>query len=130
MDICLIAVICIITAIMSKAVQPTNRDIAAVISFSGVIAAALLIVDSIAEALSMLKRAAMMSDINGEYILIAFKVLGICYVCEIASSCCRDCGETALAGVIDIAGRISISLICLPLIEKFIDVVRTILELA
>lgn len=130
MDILLIAAACIATAVLAKTVQPTNRDLAAVISVAGVAATAFLAVGAVGEVLEQLKRTVMLSEFGGDYIFLAFKVLGICYICETASSCCRDCGESALAGMIDISGRISISLVCLPLIERFIITVRNILELS
>lgn len=130
MDILALAAVCIITAIIAKTIQPTNQDIALVITIAGVTAVAFSILGTVSEVLSEIQGLASVSDISGSYISIVFRVLGICYVCEISSSCCRDCGESALASVIDIAGRIAVSVICLPLIKSFIEAVESILELA
>ncbi len=129
MDILAIAALCIVTAIIAKTIQPTNQDIAIVITIAGVAAAAFSIIGTISDVLYEVQNLAGISDVNASYISIVFRVLGICYVCEISSSCCRDCGESALASIIDIAGRVAISFICLPLIKSFIETVESILEL-
>ncbi|MCD7771704.1 MAG: stage III sporulation AC/AD family protein [Oscillospiraceae bacterium] len=129
MDILAIAALCIVTAIIAKTIQPTNQDIAIVITIAGVAAVAFSIIGTISDVLYEVKNLTGISDVSGSYISIVFRVLGICYVCEISSSCCRDCGESALASVIDIAGRVAVSVICMPLIKNFIETVESILEL-
>ncbi|MCD7785209.1 MAG: stage III sporulation AC/AD family protein [Oscillospiraceae bacterium] len=129
MDILAIAALCIVTAIIAKTIQPTNQDIAIVITIAGVAAVAFSIIGTISDVLYEVQNLAGISDISGSYISIVFRVLGICYVCEISSSCCRDCGESSLASIIDIAGRVAVSVICLPLIKTFIQTVESILEL-
>ncbi len=129
MNIISISAICVLTAVMAKVIQPTNRDLAAAVSISAVAVGAMAMASSIANILSGIGNVVQAANINAEYIKLSFKTLGICYVCEISSSCCRDCGETALAGIIDIAGRISIAVLCLPLVEIFIGIVKNILEM-
>lgn len=129
MDILAIAALCIVTAIIAKTIQPTNQDIAIVITIAGVAAVAFSIIETISDVLYEVQNLAGISEVSSSYISIVFRVLGICYVCEISASCCRDCGESALASVIDIAGRIAVSVICLPLIKSFIQTIESILEL-
>jgi len=128
-DILAIAALCIVTAIIAKTIQPTNQDIAIVITIAGVAAVAFSIIETISDVLYEVQNLAGISEVSSSYISIVFRVLGICYVCEISASCCRDCGESALASVIDIAGRIAVSVICLPLIKSFIQTIESILEL-
>ncbi len=129
MDIILISAMCVATAIIAKVIQPTNRDLAAALSITAVAVAALSAIVSLSGVFSGLMNAVDQTGISSVYIQTALKVLGICYICELSSSCCRDCGETALGGIIDISGRIAIAVICLPLAEHFIGIVKSILEL-
>lgn len=129
MNVITVACICVLTAVMAKVIQPTNRDLAATLSIATVVVVAITFTSGIFEIVSNIGDIVTQANINTSYLKLAFKTLGICYVCEISSSCCRDCGETALAGIIDIAGRISISFLCLPLVEVFLKVVKNILEM-
>lgn len=123
-----IAAVCLIAAVLAKVVQPTNRDLAALISISAVIFAAFAAFSGISDVVSGIGGIISRAGISGEYISVAFRALGICYICELCSSSCRDCGETALGSVLDITGRIAVALMCLPLIGNFIEVAERILE--
>lgn len=129
MNIIGIAAAGIITAIIAKVIQPTNRDLAAALSLTAVVTIGLTVAVELGNVYSGLQGTLAISGINSEYLQIAIKALIICYLCELSSSCCRDCGETAIGGIIDISGRIAIAIICLPLLNSFITVVKNILEL-
>ena len=61
-----------------------------------------------------------------EYGLILFKTLGICFLAQFAADSCRDAGESALASKVELAGKISILVLSLPLFE---DIAQTALGL-
>ena len=128
MDIIAVSVVCIASAIIAKVIQPTNRDLAALLSITAVVVVAAVIIGDISEVIYGLLHTVESAGIKTDYISISFKALGICYVSEIASSSCRDCGESALAGIVDISARVAVALVCLPLVKSFIDVIQNILE--
>ena len=129
MEIVKIAAVCLVTAVMAKVIQPTNRDLSALLSISAVVFCAFLAVDGISEVFAGVDGIINSTGINSRYISLAFRALGICYICELSSQSCRDCGETALGSVMDISGRVAISLICLPLLREFLEVVKKVLEI-
>ena len=129
MEIIKIAGICIICAILSSLISQTNKEISVMLSIAAVAICALVIIGSVSDVISGLNSIFKVIGIDTAYLSVSFKALGICYVCELSSSSCRDCGESALASIIDISGKVAVSLLCLPLLEKLTDVVRTILEM-
>lgn len=129
MEIVRIAAICLIAAIMAKVVQSSSRDLAALISISAVIFSVFFVVDAVSEVFAGISGIIGSAGIQRSYIAIAFKALGICYISELCSSACRDCGEMALAGVLDISGRIAVALLSLPLLSEFCDLIKNILEI-
>lgn len=58
-----------------------------------------------------------------EYLTILFKALGICYLAQFAGDLCRDNGENALASQAELAGKISLLIIALPLFNSLTDIV-------
>ena len=128
MEIIKVAAVCLIAAVMAKVIQPTNRDLAALLSITAVIFSAFLAVDGISEVFAGVDGILGSAGIGSGYLILAFKALGICYICELSASSCRDCGETALGSVLDLSGRVAISLMCLPLLREFVGIVRTVLE--
>lgn len=127
MDIIKVSAVCLTAAVLAKVIQPTNRDLAALLSISAVIFSAFLAVDGISSVFSGASGILGVGGIPSGYLATAFKALGICYICELSSSSCRDCGETALGSVIDISGRAAVALLALPLIRQFMEIITTVL---
>jgi stage III sporulation protein AD len=61
------------------------------------------------------------------YLTVLFRALGICYIPQFASDICRDSGEGALAVQVELAGKISLLLLALPMFEALADLVTVLL---
>lgn len=68
------------------------------------------------------------ASVSQENIRVLLKGLGICYVTQLAKDCCMDSGESALASKIDLAGRISLAVLSLPLLSQILDYVTHLLQ--
>lgn len=55
------------------------------------------------------------------YFSILFKVVGITYVCEFCASICKDAGYSAIAGQIEIFGKLSVLLTGMPILLAIIE---------
>lgn len=58
---------------------------------------------------------------------LILKALGISFVTEITSGVCRDSGEGTLASWVDMAGKMALLLLSLPLIREILTVARSLL---
>lgn len=58
-----------------------------------------------------------------EYSGILFKALGICFVTQIASDTCKDAGETAISSKVEMAGKIAVLVVSLPLFGQVLTIV-------
>ncbi len=67
------------------------------------------------------------SGISSEYAKILFKTLGICFLVQFASDSCNDAGESSLASKIELAGKVLIITMALPLFEQVIKIVSGLL---
>ena len=63
------------------------------------------------------------TNMPSEYGSILLKSLGIAFIIQLISDTCKDVGETSTATKIELAGKIAILLISLPLFEKIISIV-------
>ncbi|MCD7814668.1 MAG: stage III sporulation protein AD [Lachnospiraceae bacterium] len=61
------------------------------------------------------------------YFKILLKIIGITYVADFSSSLCRDAGYSAIAGQIEIFGKISILAISAPIILALMETVYSFL---
>ncbi len=57
------------------------------------------------------------NETYGRFCEIMFKSAGVCLLCSFACEICRDCGESALASRIELAGKCTLLAYSLPLIK-------------
>lgn len=63
---------------------------------------------------------------GGKYLGFLFKAVGITYVCEFCSAICKDAGYGAVAGQIEIFGKLSILLMGIPVLVTVIENINAI----
>ncbi len=65
--------------------------------------------------------------LDGDGWTILLKTMGIGFLTETAASICRDSGEATLGSWVEMAGRLEILLLALPLIRTVLDTVAALL---
>ena len=78
--------------------------------------------------LSGMERLLSKTNIETAFFGILLKTLGICYLSQFAGDLCRDAGETALAGYVELAGKITVVGLSLPLITKVVETVVKLID--
>lgn len=64
-----------------------------------------------------------MAGLDESYGNVLIKALAVCYVTQIASDSCRDAGEGAIAGKVEMAGKAAIIVISLPMFKALVNTV-------
>lgn len=78
--------------------------------------------------LEMLHNIAEISGIEIAKITIIIKIIGIAYICQFASDICMDAGERAIAGKIELCGKLIIIALSIPIIYNLLDLVNGIIN--
>ncbi len=60
-----------------------------------------------------------------EYLSILFRVIGITYICEFSSGICRDAGYQAVAGQIEVLGKLTVMFAGLPILFAVIEQIQS-----
>lgn len=68
------------------------------------------------------------SGLTGEYTRILFKALGICVITQLASDACRDADEQGLAAKAELAGKLTLLTLALPLFQKIGSIALSLIE--
>ncbi len=71
----------------------------------------------------------MTNGIVAEYAAIMLKGFGVAILTHICSLTCRECGKGALADSVELAGKLEIFLLCIPLMQNVIETAKALLEL-
>lgn len=66
-------------------------------------------------------------SVQKEYFRILLKIIGITYVAEFSAGLCRDAGYGAIAGQIELFGKISILAISSPIITALLETIYSFL---
>lgn len=64
-------------------------------------------------------------SIDKKYITILLKVIGIAYICEVSANLCKDSGYASIASWIELAGKISILVMSLPIMMSLLDIIES-----
>ena len=62
-------------------------------------------------------------SIGSDYIEILVKIIGITYITEFASDICKDNGQQAISGQIEVFGKLTIAAISMPVVLALFETV-------
>ncbi len=84
------------------------------------------ILEGIAPFIEFVKTTAADAGVEG-YFSIMLKALAISLCCKMSADICRDCGENSLASRVELAGKASIVIISLPVIQQLLSIAKDML---
>ena len=123
--LCGIALLCAVGAVV---LRHFKGDTALLIRIGGVI----LIYGVLIASVSVITdRLLGIVDISTEkYVFALTKALGIALCSKICADICRDCGESTIAGGVELGGKIVILSLCIPLIDDLMSFASEFLKLS
>ena len=62
----------------------------------------------------------------GDWQGLLFGAFGIALASHVTAELCRDCGENSLAGFAELAGKVEILALCLPLVKAILEEVKSL----
>lgn len=100
-----------------------NAEYSTLLSIGACLFIVSFIIERLGNVLDSIDRITGYININMEYISILLKMLGISYICEFATNICKDAGYGAIASHIELAGRVTMVVMSLPILFHVIDMV-------
>lgn len=108
----------LIAAAFAALLRRGNAEYALVLRISAGVLIALEILQAMIPALQQITSLLGVAGISGEYSGILLRTLGVTFLTQFAADACKDAGEGALASKVELAGRVSILVLALPLFAK------------
>jgi stage III sporulation protein AD len=87
----------------------------------------LLIVGKIADVMKLLGDLAAKSNVDMIFLQTILKIIGIAYIAEFGAQIVRDAGQEAIASKIELAGKILIMVLAIPIITVIVETVLNLL---
>ena len=85
------------------------------------------LLDKISWLMVVLKEIADAVNLDSDYLKTLWKVLGVTYVAEFASSICKDAGYQTIALQIEVFAKITIMVLSLPVLMALLQTIRSFL---
>lgn len=116
--------ICIASAALCVLLRQYRPEFAVGAGIAAGICVTLLLLGYALPAVDLMKQLGESVGEAADYIAVPVKALGICYVGQFAGDVCRDAGQASLAGKVELATRLAVLLLSVPLIERLIEIVK------
>lgn len=115
------ALLGILTIMIAMAMKQGRAEYATFVSFTGSILIAWIAVRLLEGITGSLVRLEKLMSVDMEYITLLLKMMGVTYLSEFSASLCRDAGYSAVAGQIELVGKLTILTIGMPIILTLLE---------
>lgn len=121
-----LAVVGTVLAVLLGQYKPEYRLFTSLITGTVILLAVIAGAAPLFEELAALLEATQMP---GDYLSILLKALGICFLTQLAADTCKDAGEGAIASKVEMAGKVLVLLLSLPLFEEILSIAGSLFTL-
>lgn len=83
----------------------------------------LLVLGKLRVIIGLFEQMAQRAGVGEIYLMILLKIIGIAYLTEFGAQICRDSGEGAIAGKVELAGKVMILVMAVPIIAFALDTI-------
>ena len=115
-----LAALAVVMALLTVVVRQYKAEYGMAVGVAGGVLLLLLVLARMTGMFDFLTGLIERAGIEQEWLSLLLKALGICYITQFASDCCRDAGETALASKAELAGRLAVVFLALPMLSKLL----------
>ena len=127
-DIIGISVIAVVATSLSLMLKKDRPDFSFLLSICAGALVLAIIMPAAGNAVSMIFNISDIAGINSEYIIVIIKSCVIALVTGTTAATCRDCGFSSLALKMEIAGRVTIIILALPVINALFNTILSVIK--
>ncbi len=128
MEILKIVGVAFITAICSLLIKTTKPELSFAVNTVGILVILFQIMEKIPQISEFFIRIGALSGVENGVMKLLFKMVAIGYVTEFSSGLLIDFGSITLADKVVLAGKITIILLALPIIEGLLKIMQAFLN--
>ncbi len=123
MDIIKIAILGIVGALLGIMLKGQKKEYELFVTLGVSLCIFYFIVTKLQLVISVINRMQDYENLDTSYIAILIKMIGITYVSEFSANLCKDAGYQAVAGQIEMFGKLSILAISMPVILVLLETI-------
>jgi len=116
-----------VATVIIAVIKAQRPEIAIQISIAAGIIVFTMILGKISAVIELLNSYAERININTVYISTLLKIVGIAYIAEFGAEVCKDAGESAIASKVELAGKVVIIVLAVPILTSLMDLIIRII---
>lgn len=116
-----IAILGIVVALIALPFKVIKGEYSLYIGLAGCFMIFWFVVGKLEHVIRMMEEIGSLLPIEGEYIKLLIKMIGITYITEFSQDICKDAGFGAVANQIGIAGKITLLVLGIPVIQSLLS---------
>ncbi|MDR2560041.1 MAG: stage III sporulation protein AC/AD protein family [Oscillospiraceae bacterium] len=113
----------LVAAVLSIILRQYNREFGLYIPLLAGIIILITVIVAMRPALDTVNNLMTAANMNNIYGQTLLKGLAVCYLTQLATDACKDAGETAIAGKLELAGKIAVVILSLPLFNSLVELI-------
>ena len=121
------ALLGILTIVIAMAMKQGRAEFGTFVSLAGSLLIAWIAVSILSGMLGSFERISRYLPLEQEYITLMLKIVGVTYVSEFAASLCKDAGYSAVAGQIELVGKLTILSIGMPILFALFETIASMI---
>lgn len=127
MSILQIVALAVVAAILILVIRQEKPELALQIALAAGLIVFVLVVWKVVEVINVLERLAVRADLNMVFLGTLLRIIGIAYIAEFGTQICKDAGQSALAFKVELAGKVMILILAVPIITTIFETVSRLL---
>ncbi|NBI06652.1 stage III sporulation protein AD [Senegalia massiliensis] len=127
MNILQIVAISLVATLLIVTIRADRPEIAIMLSLATGVLIFIFIIDKIVFVIDVLKDLSIRADLDFIYFTTILKIIGIAYICEFGSQIAKDAGEGSIATKIELAGKIMILVVSIPILLSLLELILKIM---
>ena len=116
MEIWQIVGLALIVTVISVVLKQIRPEIALQLTILASASIFIMVMSKIKVIVDLLQNLADQANISSYYLLIVLKIVGVAYLAEFGAQICRDAGEGALASKVELAAKVAVIVLAIPII--------------
>ncbi len=127
LEIAQVVGLAIVAVVLLLVVRQQRPEIAVLLSLVVGVVILFMVAQRLVAVLDFLRDLATRARVNSLYLNIILKIIGIAYIAEIGAQVCRDAQETSVAGKVELAGKLLILVLAMPVVMAILETVLGLL---
>lgn len=127
MEIVRVVGIGMVAVVLLAVLRPVRPELAVLLACAAGAYILFLVLGWIGPVLQLLRELALRANVNFQFLNLILKIIGVAYLAEFGAQVARDAGEGGVAAKIELAGKVIVLALAVPIFAAVMEVVLRML---